>query len=103
MNLRCAEKEVNAIKFTMLAGANCNARNDFGYAPGVIAILEEKPDILKTILEGGGNPDIADNEPDFSDAYSTKQCGSGEENSHASCAEAVRSRLYQDRLHGENG
>lgn len=54
-------KEINAIKFTMLAGANCDTRNDFGYAPGVIAIFEEKPDILKTILEGGGNPDIADN------------------------------------------
>jgi ankyrin repeat protein len=54
-------EEVNAIKFTMLAGANCDVRNDFGYAPGVIAIFEEKPVIFRTILEGGGNPDIADN------------------------------------------
>jgi hypothetical protein len=54
-------EEVNAIKFTMLAGANCDARNDFGYAPAVMAIFEEKPAIFKTILEGGGNPDIADN------------------------------------------
>jgi len=54
-------EEVNAIKYTMLAGANCDARNDFGYAPGVIAMFEEKPAIFKTIMDGGGNPDIADN------------------------------------------
>ena len=54
-------EEVNAIKFTMLAGADCDARNDFGYAPEVVAIFEEKPAIFKTILEGGANPDIADN------------------------------------------
>jgi hypothetical protein len=54
-------EEVNAVKFTMLAGADCDARNDFGYSPGVVAIFEEKPAIFLTILEGGGNPDIADN------------------------------------------